>query len=88
MQRYFKPADFGEISSVSLHHFFDASELGYWQCSYIRVVSKKGKIHCCLLLRKARIVPKKFPSIPRLEFPAATLPVKVASLLLKMKIGS
>ena len=49
VQRCFKPADFGEVSSISLHHFSDASELGYGQSSYVRMVSKKGQIHCCLL---------------------------------------
>ena len=83
MQRCFKRADFGEVSLISLHHFSDASELDYGQCSYIRMVSKKGQIYCCLLLGKARVVPKKFASIPRLELTTATLSVKVASLLKK-----
>ena len=81
MQRCFKPADFGDVSSVSLDQFSDASQFGYGQCSYIRAVRKEGKIHCCLLLGKARVVPKKFVSISRLELTAATLSVKVASLL-------
>ena len=81
VQRCFKPADFGEVSSISLHHFSDASEVGYGQCSYIRMVNKEGKINCCLLLGKARVVPKKFVSIPGLELTAATLSVKVAKLL-------
>ena len=72
-----------EVSSISLHRFSDVSKLGYGQCSYIKVVNKKDKIHCCLLLEKARDVPKKFVSIPRLDLTAATLPVKVASLLKK-----
>ena len=50
VQRCFKPVDFGKVSSISLHQFSDASELGYRQCSYIRMVSKEGKTHCCLLL--------------------------------------
>ena len=83
MQRYFKPADFGDVTSVSFHHFSDVSELGYGQCSHITMVSKKGQIHWCLLLGKARVVPKKFVSITRLELTAATLSVKVASLLTK-----
>ena len=47
------------------------------------MVSRKDQIHCCLLLGKARFVPDKFVSIPRLELIAATLSVKVASLLKK-----
>ena len=76
---YLKPVDFGEVTSISLHHFSDASELGYGQCSYIRIVSKEGKIHCCLLIGKAKVVPKKFVSIPRLELTTATLSVKLIS---------
>ena len=72
----FKPAAFGEVSSISLHHFSDASELGYGQCSYIRMVSKNGQIDCCLLLGKARVIPKKFAFIPRLELTAAKLSAK------------
>ena len=33
VKRCFKPADFGEVTSISLHEFSDASELGYGQCS-------------------------------------------------------
>ena len=80
VQRCFKPADFGEVTSASLHHFSDASELGYGPCSYIRMVCKEGNIHCCLLMGTARVVPKKFVSIPRLELTAATLSMKMASL--------
>ena len=38
ISRCIQPADFGEIKSVTLHHFSDASENGYGQCSYIRLV--------------------------------------------------
>ena len=33
---------------VSLHNFSDVSELGYGQCSYIRLVTRDNKIQCCL----------------------------------------
>ena len=38
ISRCIQPAYFGEIKSVTLHHFSDASENGYGQCSYIRLV--------------------------------------------------
>ena len=73
--------------NVSLHHFSDASELGYGQCygqcSHIRMVNETGGVHCRLLLGKSRLVPKKFVSLPRLELNAAVLSVKMACLLKK-----
>ena len=35
MSRCIKPQMFGKIVETSLHHFSDASEKGYGQCSYI-----------------------------------------------------
>ena len=78
-----KPDNFGKVVNVSLHHFSDASELGYGQCSYIRIVNEVGRVHCSLLLAKSRVVPKKFISIPRLELNAAVLSIKMACLLKK-----
>ena len=78
-----KPDDFSKVVNVSLHHFSDASELGYGQCSYIRIVNEIARVHCSLLLGKSRVVPKKFISIPRLELKAAVLSDKMACLLKK-----
>ena len=74
ISRCIQPADFGEIKSVTLHHFSDASENGYGQCSYMRLVDNDNRVHCSLLLRKSRVVPKKFISISRLELTAALYP--------------
>ena len=68
---------------MSIHHFSDASENGYGQCSYLRLVNQDGKIHCSLLVGKSRVPPKKFVSIPRLELTAAVLSVKMACTLRK-----
>ena len=83
ISRCIQLADFGEIKSVTLYHFSDASENGYGQCSYIRLVEYDNRVHCSLLLGKSRVVPKKFISIPRLELTAALLCVKMACLLKK-----
>ena len=80
ISRCIQPADFGEIKSVTLHHFSDASENGYGQCSYIRLVGNDNRVHCSLLLGKSRVVPKKFISIPSMELTAAFLSVKIACL--------
>ena len=78
-----QPAGFGEVKSVTLHHFFDASENGYGQYSYIRLVEIDNRVHCSLLLEISRVVPKKFISIPRLELTVAALSLKMACLLQK-----
>ena len=83
MQRCIKPVDFGEVLSVSLHNFADTCKHRYGQCSYIRLVSKEGKIHHCLLLGKAKPIPKNSASVARLELIAGTLSVKVASVFKK-----
>ena len=79
--RCFKPEDFGTVTSTQLHHFSDASTNGYGQCSYIRLENDKGKIHCSLVLGKARVAPLKMVTIPRLELTAAVVSVRVSEML-------
>ena len=83
VSRCIQTADFGEIKSVTLHHLSDASENGYGQCSYIRLVDNDNRVHCSLLLGKSRVVPKKFISVPRLELTVALLSMKIACLFKK-----
>ena len=78
-----EPDNFGKVMNASFHNFFNVLGLVYGQCSYIRMVSETGRVHCSLLLGKSRIVPKKFISIPRLELNAAVLSVKMTCLLKK-----
>jgi hypothetical protein len=60
---------FGNSNDVTmeLHHFSDASLKGYGQCSYLRVVTSSGIVHCSLLYSKAHVAPRKAVSVPRLE---------------------
>ena len=81
IQRCYKPNDFGNVKSVELHHFSDASSYGYGQCSYIRLVNHEDQVHCALVLGKARVCPLKSITIPRLELTAALLSVKISSTL-------
>ena len=53
-----KPNNFLEIVNFSLHNFSGASEIGYGQCSYLRVVDENVNIHCSLIMGKARVAPK------------------------------
>ena len=75
--RCYKPTDFGQIVQCTLRHFSDASETGYGQASYLRMINENGDVHCCLIFGKSRVAPVKYVSIPRLELIAATLSVKV-----------
>ena len=47
------------------------------------MVNFVGAIHCNFIMGKARVTPKKFVSVPRLELVAATLSVKMAKFLRK-----
>ncbi|XP_039547061.1 uncharacterized protein LOC120492841 [Pimephales promelas] len=78
--RCFAPPNFGPILSIELHHFSDASSQGYGQCSYIRLMSE-SKIHCALVMGKARVAPIKVVTIPRLELTAAVISAAVSSTL-------
>ena len=42
VRRCIRPDDFWKISDISIHHFSDASEQGYGQCRYIRMVDEEG----------------------------------------------
>lgn len=87
--RCYHPNTFNEIIRTELHHFSDASNAGYGACSYLRFINDKSKVHCCLVMAKARVAPTKITSIPRLELAAAVLSAKMSVMLkteLEMKI--
>lgn len=73
-------SDFGELVHSQIHHFSDASELGYGTVSYLslsRMTNAEGKVHVAFLMAKAKVAPLKWQTIPRLELAAAALSVKV-----------
>ena len=81
ISRCFKPDEFGEVITAQMHHFSDASQSGYGQCSYLRLVDNKDQVHCSLVMGKSRVAPLKAVTVPRLELTAALVSVKVGSLL-------
>ena len=81
VERCLKPDNFGQVKTVEMHHFSDASTTGYGQCSYLRLIDSEERIHCSLLMSKARVTPLKTMTIPRLELTAALVSVRVSSLL-------
>ena len=81
IQRYYKPHTFGELTSVQLHHFSDASDHGYGQCSYLRLTDDTGQVHCSFVMGKARVTPLRPVTIPRLELTAVLLSARVSASL-------
>ena len=58
---------FDIIEEASLHLFSDALEEDYGPSSkYGSLVNVSGKLHCCILMRKPKVMPKKYVTIPRL----------------------
>ena len=81
VSRCFKPEGFGELRSVELHHFSDASKDAYGQCSYLRLTNRYDQIHCSRA--KSRVAPLKPLTIPRLELTAALVSVRIGAILRK-----
>lgn len=82
ISRCLYPNNFGKVVRTELHHFSDASKIGYGQSSYLRVTNSKGEVHVCLLASKSRVLPiNKSVTIPRAELQAAVLSCKLAEAL-------
>ena len=81
VNRCIKPKDFGDITDMSIHHFSDASDKAYGTASYLRVENNVGNVNCTLLMGKSRVAPIKPVTVPRLELTAASVSIKVGSLL-------
>ena len=81
VRRCYKPDDFGETVSAELHHFSDASQSGYGQCTYLRLMDNTKRVHCSLVMGKARVAPLKSVTIPRLELSAAVVSARSSKWL-------
>ena len=81
LDRCYKPKGFGSTYAMELHHFSDASEAGYGQCTYLRQVDEQGRVSCSFVIGKSRVAPTKIVTIPRLELAAAVLSVKMSKFL-------
>jgi hypothetical protein len=76
-----KPKDFWPVVTCELHHFCDASEIGYGSVAYVNQINQAGKIHCMIVFAKSKLSPLQQVTIPRLELLAAVEAVKVDQLL-------
>ena len=55
--RCHKHQDVDEVKNAELHHFSDACQNCYGQCSYIPLVDVKNRVHCSLVMGKSRVTP-------------------------------
>jgi hypothetical protein len=90
VRRWYEIAELGEIESIQLHVFCDASKIGYGACAYLRYCDKLGRIATALVLGKARVTPLKLVngeriqgSIPRQELTSAVVAADVGHFLTK-----
>ncbi|KAK3729480.1 hypothetical protein QZH41_019941, partial [Actinostola sp. cb2023] len=81
INRCIKPSAFGDVSSAQLHHFSDASQIGYGAVSYLRITNAKGEVHCSLIMAKPRLAPIKSVTIPRMELSAAVVAIRLDSMI-------
>ena len=73
--------NFADLTRRELHHFADASSVGYSTVSYLRILGRNDSVICSFVLGKSRLAPLKKVSIPRLELTAATMAARVDSML-------
>ena len=77
IRRNIAPPSFGKVIAWQLHHFADASQVGYGVVTYMRITNAKGDVHCTLIMSRARVAPLQGSTIPRLELTAALLAAQI-----------
>ena len=78
-----KPPGFGVPVTVEIHSFSDASDEGFGQVSYLRLVNSFGQVQVNFLMGKARVAPLKPMSTPCRELKTAVIFVNVTSIVNK-----
>ena len=80
--RCYFPGSFSLDSTFQMHHFSDATEVGYGTVLYLRRETVDRSVDCSFSMAKSRTAPLQFVSVPRLELQAATIAVRMHSLIL------
>lgn len=81
INRCYIPTSFTDVKQYEIHHFSDASVIGYGECSYLRAINTDGDVHCSLVMGKARVAPTKVTTVPRLELSAAVVAARTSVML-------
>ncbi len=80
VNRYLVPKDYENPTMAQMHHFCDASDIGYGTVSYLRLNSS-NKVHVTFIMGKARVAPLKVMTTPQMELTAAVLAVRMDKIL-------
>ena len=83
IERCVKPPGFGVPVTVEIHSFSNASDEGFGQVSYLRLVNSFGQVQVNFLMGKARVAPLKPMSTPCRELKTAVIFVNVTSIVNK-----
>ena len=51
------------MKAVGLHYFSDASEEGYGQCTYLRLINEQDEVHCSFTVGKGRLTPLNYTTV-------------------------
>ncbi|XP_043246524.1 uncharacterized protein LOC122394039 [Amphibalanus amphitrite] len=87
--RHLKPAEFGGMATLQMHHFSDASEWAYGTVTYARFTDQQGDVHVAFVKGTSHLAPLKKITIPRLELMAGVTAVRVRLLIEDaMELGS
>ena len=77
----FKQLGFDRVTSTSLRHCSDASQIGYGRSVYLHLIYVDGRVHGSLVEGDSRVALLKPVTIPRLKLTAAVVSVKVGDVL-------
>jgi hypothetical protein len=79
--RRFVPSNICTLVECQLHHFSDASKIGYTTVSFLRMIDDAEQIHCVFIMGKCRNAPVQEWSVPRLELQAAVISSRLHKLI-------
>ncbi|XP_062715284.1 uncharacterized protein LOC134291501 [Aedes albopictus] len=68
----------GDLSTLEIHTFVDASEVSYSCVTYFRITNPYGSAEVAFVASKTKVAPLKPTTIPRLELMACVLGVRLA----------
>ena len=83
ISRCYTQMSWGNICSIEIHGFADASQSAYGTCVYLACMYGDGVFKTSLVISRARVAPLKVQSLPKLELMAALLCARLVNFVKK-----